>query len=98
MSSKRTIEPTLERTKGLEMRRIGLRACPYCHSSEVYVSSAKTFWERLSGLLLLRHVRCDECRRHFRPVFLSALTRPSRRGIPRTPEIAPGEGKEQPRV
>ena len=36
-------------------------ACPYCHGSEVYVSSAKTFWERLSALLLLRRVRSDEC-------------------------------------
>lgn len=86
--------------QGLEMRRIGLNACPYCGGSDVYASTAKTFWEKISVVLLLRHVRCDECRRrHFRPLFIPAPKRPPRSAVPREPpEIGSSHGTDQPRA
>ncbi len=88
---------TADRTQGLEMRRIGLKCCPYCGGDEVYSSSAKTFWEKLPALLLLRFVRCDECRRrHFRPIFISAPVRPSKTATLKKPvQLASDENREQ---
>jgi len=55
------------------MRRIGLRKCPYCGSSQVYVSAPKASWEKVSSVFLLRLVRCHAClRRHLRPFLLPA--------------------------
>jgi hypothetical protein len=60
------------------MRRIGLKMCPYCRSSEVYVSGPKTFWERIPAMFLLRLVRCHNCmRRHYRSPLLSAKHSPA---------------------
>jgi hypothetical protein len=59
------------------MRRIGLRKCPYCGSSQVYVSAPKALWEKVSSVFLLRFVRCHGCmRRHFRPLLLPAAKHP----------------------
>jgi len=68
------------------MRRIGLKNCPYCGSSKVYISAAKTLWERLPALFLLRLVRCHGCmRRHVRPLLLPAPKRPEEYTVPTKP-------------
>jgi hypothetical protein len=62
------------------MRRIGLKNCPYCGSSKIYVSSSDTSLQKASFLFLLRLVRCHVCmRRHFRPLFLAAAKSPATR-------------------
>ncbi len=67
-------------------RRVGLRNCPYCGSSEIYASSPKTSWERLPVLFLFRLVRCHSCmRRHLRPIILPEAKEPRRRRLPETP-------------
>lgn len=62
------------------MFRIGGEACPYCHrSSEIYISNLKRIWEALAILLLLRPVRCHDCKRRFlRPLFIETPIAPSR--------------------
>jgi hypothetical protein len=68
----------------VEMRRISLKKCPYCDCSEVYASSSATWWQKASVLFLLRLVRCGLCkRRHYRPIFVSAVENPARRRSPR---------------
>lgn len=68
----------------VEMRRFSLKNCPYCNCSEVYASSSATWWQRASVLFLFRLVRCDLCkRRHYRPIFMSAVENPARRRSPR---------------
>jgi hypothetical protein len=68
----------------VEMRRIGLKNCPYCDCSEVYASTSATWWQKASVLFLLRLVRCDLCkRRHYRPIFMPAVENPARRRSPR---------------
>ncbi len=65
------------------MRRIGLRNCPYCASSQVYSSAPKRLVERLPVLLLLRLVRCHAClRRHLRPLLLPTLKLPEPYRVP----------------
>jgi hypothetical protein len=60
------------------MRRIGLKNCPYCGASEVYVSAPKTFWERVPAVFLLGLVRCHRCmRRHYRPMLLPTAGTPA---------------------
>ena len=83
---------------GTDMRRIGLNRCPYCCSSEVHVSSAKNFWDRIPVLALLRLVRCEECRRrHYRPLFCSAPQRPVRSAVPKKPSsVVSSEEKKRP--
>ena len=82
-----------ERFQSGKMRRIGLKNCPYCGSSEIYIASSKTFWQKISVLLLLRLVRCQLCmRRHLRPIFFPAAKRPSTRPVPRKPaEVVSGK-------
>ena len=75
-----------DRTHGLEMRRIGLNRCPYCGGSEVYVSTAKTFWKE-------RRASC--CFGWFDAMTAGAATsgrcscrrkmRPARSTVPRIP-------------
>jgi hypothetical protein len=80
------------------MRRIGLKSCPYCGSSEIYPASSKTFWQKISVLLLLRLARCQLCmRRHFRPFFLPIATRPASHTVPRKPAEIVSDKKSQKR-
>lgn len=59
--------------------RIGQESCPYCHRSDVYVSSPKNLWEELAVLLLLRPVRCHDCmHRFYRPLFIPTAVAPPR--------------------
>jgi hypothetical protein len=53
--------------------RIGLRSCAYCHhSSHVYLSRVKTFWDLVAMIFMLRPVRCHACLgRFYRPFFLN---------------------------
>lgn len=68
------------------MRRIGLKNCPYCGSSNVYTSTPKTLWERFPALFLHRLVRCHTCmRRHFRPLLLPAPKHPEEYVVPSKP-------------
>ena len=65
------------------MRRIGLKNCPYCGSSKVFVSTPKTFWQSLPTLFLLRLVRCHGCmRRHVRPLLLPVPKHPEGDTVP----------------
>ena len=79
------------------MRRIGLNRCPYCSGFVVYDSSAKTFWEKLLPVVLLRLVRCDDCRRrHLRPLFLPALKRTVQPLAPKKPSrLASDDGQKE---
>jgi hypothetical protein len=71
------------------VRRIGLKNCPYCGSSRVYISAPKTLGERLSVLFLLRLVRCHGCmRRHVRPLLLPAPKHPELCAVPIKPVAA----------
>jgi hypothetical protein len=55
------------------MRRLGVKDCPYCGSSEVYSSQPKTLADSACIFLLVRLVRCHNCmHRHYRPVFFPA--------------------------
>jgi hypothetical protein len=77
------------------MRRIGVKNCPYCGASEVYVSAPKTFWERVPAVFLLGLVRCHRCmRRHYRPMFLPAAENPARNTSPRKPAEAVSAKKQ----
>ena len=68
------------------MRRIGLKNCPYCSSSKVYISAPKTLWEKLPALFLLRLVRCHSCmRRHFRPLLAPLAKHPESYPVPAEP-------------
>ena len=61
------------------MLRIALESCPYCHRSNVYVSSPKSLWEEAAVLLLLRPVRCHHCmHRFYRPLFVPTPIAPAR--------------------
>src|ERR1700730_9483628 len=61
------------RAGGVVMRRIGLKDCPYCGSTEVYRSQPKTLADSACIFLLVRLVRCHDCMcRHYRPLFLPA--------------------------
>ena len=61
------------------MRRMGLKNCPYCGSSEVYISAPKTLGERFLFIFLLRLMRCHTCMyRHFRPLLLPAPKHPGK--------------------
>jgi hypothetical protein len=71
------------------VRRIGLKNCPYCGSSKVYISAPKTLRESLSALFLLRLVRCHGCmRRHVRPLLLPAPKHPELYAVPTKPVAA----------
>lgn len=82
----------------LNMRRIGVENCPYCGGLEVYISSPKTLWERIPTFLLLRFMRCHNCkRRHLRPSFLPAIRYQERASAPRKPvEGVPSQTEKRP--
>jgi hypothetical protein len=65
------------------MLRIGMKDCPYCHRSNVYLSEAKSLMQKLAVLLLLRLVRCHDCmHRFYRPRFIpTPVSRETRRRI-----------------
>ncbi len=65
------------------MRRMGFKNCPYCGSSQIYISAPKTLGERFPALFLVRLVRCHTCmRRHFRPLLLPAPKHPEEYTVP----------------
>jgi hypothetical protein len=80
------------------MRRIGLKDCPYCGSSKVYISTPKTLWEKLPALFLLQLVRCHACmRRHFRPLLAPAAKHPEVYAVPAKPVEAVSTKKKEKR-
>jgi hypothetical protein len=80
------------------MRRIGLKNCPYCGSSKVYISTPKTLGEKLPALFLLQLVRCHACmRRHLRPLFAPAAKHPEGHTVPAKPAEAVSSKKREKR-
>lgn len=79
---------------GINVRRIGLKSCPYCGSSEVFRSQPKTWWERAPVMFLLRLVRCHDCmRHHYRPLLLRIVKHPGKK--PAGPNrLGEGKGRE----
>jgi hypothetical protein len=56
------------------MHRIGLDACPYCGSLDVFRSHPKNLMDRACALLLLELARCHYCMlRYYHPILLSEL-------------------------
>jgi len=66
--------------------RIAWESCPYCHRSDVYVSSPRSLWEEIAVLLLLRPVRCHDCmHRFYRPLFVPTPIVPARSAASKKP-------------
>jgi hypothetical protein len=80
------------------MLKLGMRNCPHCNSTEVYISRPQRLREELAILLSLRPVRCHHCMlRHYRPLFVPTLLpdnspmqsrKASRQAIPAEPDEA----------
>jgi hypothetical protein len=78
------------------VRRIGLKNCPYCGSSEVFPSQSKTLLERVSVAFLLCLVRCHSCmRHHYRPLLLQIPKHPAMQAIPKKPVSAGSEREKK---
>ena len=61
------------------MLRVGLEACPYCDSLEVYRSQPETWLDGMLAPFLFDISRCHGCmRQHFRPLMFPAPDFPVR--------------------
>jgi hypothetical protein len=78
------------------LRKISLRNCPYCLSSQVYFSRPKRWWEKLPFIFLLQLVRCHNCmRRHYRPIMFATPKHPATETVERkAPQIIPAEERQ----
>jgi len=82
-----------------KMRRIGLKNCPYCGSSNVYAAAPKASWGIVPVVFLLRIVRCHTCmRRHLRPLLLPAAKHPKACRVPAKPTqgVSAGQTEKRP--
>lgn len=77
------------------LRKISLKSCPYCLSSQVYFSQPKTWWEKLLFIFLLQLVRCHNCmRRHYRPIMVATRKHPAAEVERKGPQIIPAEERQ----
>jgi len=61
------------------MLRVGLEACPYCDSLEVYRSRPETWLDRTFAVFLFDIARCHGCmRQHYRLLLFPAPEFPVR--------------------
>jgi len=79
------------------VRRISIKSCPYCDSSEVFPSQSKTLLEKVSIVFLLRLVRCHNCmRHHYRPLLSPITTHPAMQAVPKKPvEVGSEKGERE---
>jgi hypothetical protein len=74
--------------------RIGVEACPYCRSLEVYRSRPETWLDRVFALFLFDIARCHGCmRQHYRYILFPAPEFPIQSEEQEAKNIKPDEWK-----
>ena len=78
------------------LRKVSLKNCPYCLSSQVYFSQPKTWWEKTLFIFLLQLVRCHNCmRRHYRPIMFAIPKHPATEAVERkAPQVIAAEERQ----
>jgi hypothetical protein len=77
------------------MRKLGLRRCPCCTSTDVHASHIQSLRDLAAFLLLLRPVRCHRCMfRHYRPLLTHTIRAPQRTAVAKMPSQPVGSAKQ----